>query len=187
MSSNIESDLKGIIEGDETLFVKPQSRIEELILRVHNTIDTDIDTIQTEINWLDSAKTDNPFTTYYADSGALVDLSITDNYVIQPENGLSSELSMLTIKIPDDTYSNYYMCNISFRSGHEPTSVCYPRNPENSYVINWVGTDCSVDDGHSIFQPSKSTMYDVIIYFNGICFVGLVNGYPLAYDNSDKN
>ena len=32
-------------------------------------------------------------------------------------------------------------------------------------------------DGLSIFQPSPNTHYDIVFYFNGTQFIGLVNGF----------
>ena len=43
----------------------------------------------------------------------------------------------------------------------------------------WAGTS----DGLSIFQPSANTHYDIVFYFNGVQFIGLVNGFIPATGN----
>ena len=88
----------------------------------------------------------------------------------------------------DDEYPNDYISGLSFYSGETPTHIGY----SISKIINWVGTDCStdiyVDDGGvekqvSIFQPSANTHYDIVFYFNGTQFIGLVNGFKSASRN----
>lgn len=71
-------------------------------------------------------------------------------------------------------YAPDYISGLSFDSGATPTAIDYT----DSGIINWVGTDCSMtDDGLSIFQPSPNTHYDIVFYFNGTQFIGLVNGF----------
>ena len=76
-------------------------------------------------------------------------------------------------------YSQGYMSGLSFDSGATPTQISYT----NSGILNWVGTDCTNDNGYSIFQPSANTHYDIVFYFNGTQFIGLVNGYVPAIGN----
>ena len=85
-------------------------------------------------------------------------------------------------------YPKDYITGLSFYSDETPPTVSYT----TGNIINWVGTDCSADTyttavgeilPASIFQPSADTQYDIIIYFNGTCFVGMVNGYKLASYN----
>lgn len=84
------------------------------------------------------------------------------------------ELNILSIEFEDAEYNWQYMSSLSFDSGATPTSIDYT----NSGILNWVGTDCSMtNDGLSIFQPSANTHYDIVFYFNGRQFIGLVNGY----------
>lgn len=91
-------------------------------------------------------------------------------------------------KFGDGEYPNDYTSGISFDSGETPTTIAYT----GTGILNWVGTDCStdsyVDDGGvthqvSIFQPSANTHYDIVFYYNGAQFIGLVNGYVPASGN----
>lgn len=85
----------------------------------------------------------------------------------------------ISIDIPDDVYSDTYTSGLSFNSGEIPTSINYT----GSGILNWVGTDCTVSEGYSIFQPSPNTHYDIVFYFNGTQFVGLVNGFVPSIGN----
>ena len=96
-------------------------------------------------------------------------LMTTDNFEFR-----LPELNILSIEFEDAEYDRAYMSSFSFDSGAIPTSINYT----NSGILNWVGTDCSMtNDGLSIFQPSANTHYDIVFYFNGRQFIGLVNGY----------
>ena len=95
---------------------------------------------------------------------------------------------VISIKFVDDEYSPDYISGLSFDSGETPTSFDYT----DSGIINWVGTDCTtdtyIDDNNierqaSIFQPSANTHYDIVFYFNGTQFIGLVNGFKPASRN----
>ena len=72
-----------------------------------------------------------------------------------------------------------YHSALSFNSGATPTAIDYT----DSGILNWVGTDCTTADGLSIFQPSANTHYDIVFYFNGAQFIGLVNGFVPATGN----
>lgn len=85
-------------------------------------------------------------------------------------------LTALALDFTDDVYPENYISAISFDSPEVPTEVGYP----DSTVINWVGTDCIVYDGKSLFQPSSNTHYEVVLYFNGVQFIGIVNGFVPA-------
>ena len=87
--------------------------------------------------------------------------------------------SSISIKFADNEYANDYISGLSFNSGETPTSFDYA----DSGIINWVGTDCATVDGLSIFQPSANTHYDIVFYFNGVQFIGLVNGFVPALGN----
>lgn len=86
---------------------------------------------------------------------------------------------IIPITILDGEYSELYMSGLSFDSGETPTAIDYT----DSGILNWVGTDCTTSDGLSIFQPSANTHYDIVFYFNGKQFVGLVNGFVPATGN----
>lgn len=92
------------------------------------------------------------------------------------------------IFFPDDAYADDYIAGLSFRCIETPPWVSYEANG----IINWVGTDCTtdsyIDDNGvetqvSIFQPSVNTQYDIVFYFNGKQFIGLVNGFKPASAN----
>jgi hypothetical protein len=94
----------------------------------------------------------------------------------------------IDFNFPTGEYAQDYITGLSFYSDDTPPTISYTVGN----IINWVGTDCSIDtytelNGEvypvSIFQPSANTQYDIIIYFNGACFVGMVNGYQIASYN----
>ena len=99
----------------------------------------------------------------------------------------------IDFNFPTGEYAQDYITGLSFYSGDTPPTISYTTGK----IINWVGTDCSADtytsaDGEilpvSIFQPSANTQYDIIIYFNGTCFVGMVNGYEIvSYNKKPSN
>lgn len=84
-----------------------------------------------------------------------------------------NEVTNISFTFGDGEYADDYSSGLSFDSGATPTSIDYT----DSGILNWVGTDCTTVDGLSIFQPSANTHYDIIFYFNGTQFIGLVNGY----------
>lgn len=89
------------------------------------------------------------------------------------------ELTTLSITFDDGIYDPLCTMELSFDSGETPTSIDYA----DSGILNWVGTDCVTSDGLSIFQPSPNTHYDIVFYFNGTQFIGLVNGFVPATGN----
>ena len=92
----------------------------------------------------------------------------------------ASAVSLLEFATPNGAYPADYICEVCFNSGATATTISYT----SSGIINWVGTDCSLQtlDGHkySIFAPTANKRYDIIIYYNGDTFVGLVNGFEKA-------
>ncbi len=89
------------------------------------------------------------------------------------EMRLSGSTSTIEFDFYYGEYAYTYMSGLCFDSGETPTSICYT----NSGILNWVGADCTTVDGLSIFQPSANTHYDIVFYFNGTQFIGLVNGF----------
>ena len=89
------------------------------------------------------------------------------------------ELTTLSFTFGDGEYAEDYISGLSFDSGATPTAIDYT----DSGILNWVGTDCVTSDGLSIFQPSANTHYDIVFYFNGVQFIGLVNGFIPATGN----
>lgn len=90
-----------------------------------------------------------------------------------------SEVTSISFTFGDGEYMPDYHSGLSFDSGATPTAIDYT----DSGILNWVGTDCTNADGLSIFQPSANTHYDIVFYFNGAQFIGLVNGFVPATGN----
>lgn len=90
-----------------------------------------------------------------------------------------SEVSSISFTFGNGEYKQDYISGLSFDSGATPTAIDYT----DSGILNWVGTDCTTADGLSIFQPSANTHYDIVFYFNGVQFIGLVNGFVPATGN----
>ena len=103
-----------------------------------------------------------------------VDFSIIYNTEVR-----AKELSAISLIFGNGEYVEDYISGLSFNSGETPTAIDYT----DSGILNWVGTDCVTSDGLSIFQPSPNTHYDIVFYFNGVQFIGLVNGFVPATGN----
>lgn len=91
----------------------------------------------------------------------------------------AGDLTTLSFTFGNGVYPDDYISGLSFDSGATPTAIDYT----DSGILNWVGTDCVTSDGLSIFQPSANTHYDIVFYFNGTQFIGLVNGFVPATGN----
>ena len=96
------------------------------------------------------------------------EFSATDNKEVR-----LAEATSISFTFGNGEYSDTYTSGLSFNSGATPTAIDYT----DSGILNWVGTDCTTVDGLSIFQPSANTHYDIVFYFNGSQFIGLVNGF----------
>lgn len=91
----------------------------------------------------------------------------------------ASKTTTISFTFGNGEYAQDYISGMSFDSGETATAIDYT----DSGILNWVGTDCTTSDGLSIFQPSANTHYDVVFYFNGVQFIGLVNGFVPATGN----
>ena len=100
------------------------------------------------------------------------------NYNKELRVGLVDEGIFFTFE--DGEYPDDYVSGLSFFTDESPAGLSY----SGTGILNWVGTDCSVVDGLSIFQPSANKQYDIVFYYNGRQFIGLVNGYVPATGNS---
>ena len=125
----------------------------------------------------------NPIIATYAKKPAISTLEDTtytfdfsDNY---NKDVRCHSVDSISIIFQDDEYAPDYISGLSFDSGETPTAFDYTA----SGIINWVGTDCTNNNGLSIFQPSANTHYDIVFYFNGVQFIGLVNGFVPASGN----
>ena len=92
-------------------------------------------------------------------------------------------LDLLYVEWWDGEYPQDYTAALSFNSGDVPTTVKYPMGG----IINWIGTDCVIYDGISLFQPSANTHYEIVMYYNGTQCVGLVNGFVPSTQEVDNN
>ena len=115
-----------------------------------------------------------PTIVYWEDPTLPFEFANRHNNVIR-----AGELTTLSFTFGDGGYDEDYAADISFDSGETPTSIDYT----DSGILNWVGTDCVKNDGLSIFQPSANKHYDIVFYFNGTQFIGLVNGFIPASGN----
>lgn len=121
-----------------------------------------------------SGKADKP-TIKIIDAIALgVDFLLNNNHIIR-----CGTLHAMGFNFSNGEYPEDYGLDLSFDSGATPTTISYSA----SGIINWVGVDCTTSDGLSIFQPSPNTHYDIVFYYNGNQFIGLVNGYVPASGN----
>lgn len=103
-----------------------------------------------------------------------LDFLLNNNHIIR-----CGTLHAMGFNFSNGEYPEDYGLDLSFDSGASPTTISYSA----SGIINWVGVDCSTVDGLSIFQPSPNTHYDIVFYYNGNQFIGLVNGYVPASGN----
>lgn len=119
-------------------------------------------------------KADKPIITTSTDTALSFEFSANTNTEIR-----TGELTTISFTFGNGEYAEDYASGLSFDSGETPTAIDYT----DSGILNWVGTDCVTSDGLSIFQPSANTHYDIVFYFNGKQFIGLVNGYVPAGGN----
>lgn len=87
-----------------------------------------------------------------------------------------STLNELNFTFNDGEYNADLLINLVFTSGETPTQISYP----NTGILNWIGTDCALSEGQSIFAPSANTRYDIVFSFDGSQLVGYVCGYTPA-------
>ena len=144
-----------------------KSEVEYLTNRVDNEIQPSIDSL-----WWDKA--DKPIIERWEDTTYIFEFSNTHNR----EKRLAETTSM-SFTFGNGEYELDYTSGLSFDSGAAPTAINYT----GSGILNWVGTDCTKDGEYSIFQPSANTHYDIVFYYNGKQFIGLVNGFAPATGN----
>ncbi len=90
-------------------------------------------------------------------------------------------LDTLYVQWWNGEYPEDYIASLSFNCGEVPTCVSYPMGG----IINWIGTDCVVFDGISVFQPSANTHYEIVMYYNGTQCIGMVNGFVPSGQEAD--
>ena len=139
---------------------------------VYQLVVSDINTVTEELEW----KVDRPDIRENITNGGVSAIRLLWGYNVEYRHGQRDGIS---ISLEDGEYERDYICGLSFDSGATPTEINYT----DTGILNWVGTDCTTSDGLSIFQPSPNTHYDIVFYFNGRHFIGLVNGFVPASGN----
>lgn len=161
-----------------------QEAVENISIDVDNEMsDTSTNAVQNKVvkTYIDESvgdvvemKADKPTITTSTDTALSFEFSANTNTEIR-----TNEVTSLSFTFGNGEYAEDYASGLSFDSGATPTAIDYT----DSGILNWVGTDCVTSDGLSIFQPSANTHYDIVFYFNGKQFIGLVNGYVPAGGN----
>lgn len=88
----------------------------------------------------------------------------------------SADVTSISFEIGSGEFDYDYTSSLSFKTAQTPPQISYT----GSKALIWVGSECTVSGDNSIFAPIASKVYDIVFYFNGLNFVGLVNGYVLA-------
>ena len=69
-----------------------------------------------------------------------------------------------------------HITNYSFQTSMtNPT--CSITDPDKKLI--WLGTDCELKNNEYVFIPQAGKCYDMLFYYNGNNFVGLVTGYSI--------
>ena len=76
------------------------------------------------------------------------------------------ELESIEFTLPE-LPTDDYISSLVFKSGATATTITYPD------TIKWTGEDISSDK----FVPASGKTYEVLIYWNGIDFCGIVKGW----------
>jgi len=103
--------------------------------------------------------------TNYQQQATITALSATDSITLADNtiyNG--SEQTALTIATPTSATVDF-ICQINFTSGTTATTL-------TSTNVNYIGEDTS----SNVFTPVASKRYTVVIYYDGVNFVGVVKG-----------
>ncbi len=91
-------------------------------------------------------------------------------------------ISSLTIEpLGVNLFTDDLNMEIVFDTGDTAPTVTY--SAYAGCIINWQGTDCTLDNGVSVFAPSPNMHYEVLFYRSGNLLVGKVNGFAVATSN----
>ena len=168
--SQFENDTGYLTEHQDISGKADKSDVENLSEQLRNNTDN----IYLDINHLFQYKADIPCIETSKSTTYTFEFSRTNNSEMR-----LAEVSSISFTFGNGEYNADYISGLSFDSGATPTAIDYT----DSGILNWVGTDCTNVDGLSIFQPSANTHYDIVFYFNGVQFIGLVNGFVPATGN----
>lgn len=86
------------------------------------------------------------------------------------------DISQISITILPITYDIDFVSNYSFKTG---TTAPTLTQELNSNTLVWLGTDCELKNNNYTFSPAPTKSYDIMFYYNGVNFVGLVTGYSI--------
>ncbi len=125
------------------------------------------------VSTLVSGKADKSIATEYTNTSIVFNLYEKNNHI---DSFVSVNASSLSIAISDGEYPTDYTASLSFKTGSAAPETSYTAN---SNTLVWVGSECSVSGSSSVFAPIANKVYDIVFYFNGANFVGLVNGYSV--------
>ena len=138
---------------------------------------------KTSVDSMLSSKSDKTAIVFTQNASSIsVELgSNSDNKEFRIVDNASSPTSLseigtatINVSITNGSFNNDYITGLTFRTAATGTiTMSYT----GTGILQWVGTDCDVQDGYSVFTPQNSMTYDIVFYFNGARFVGLVNGY----------
>ena len=118
-------------------------------------------------------KTDKT-TISFDDSTTIVEYDLIAKNNIEDRFLTDDGVSVISINVPSDMPKDYeHTSSLSFNTANTDIRVDYP----GLGIINWLGSECSLIEGSSIFAPEPNKHYDIVFYFNGQHFVGLVNGF----------
>lgn len=120
-----------------------------------------------------SGKQDKTTTTSKTDINVSFDLKDKNNCF---DTYVSAEATNVSISISDGEYPLDYTSSLSFKTANTAPQTSYTAN---SNTLMWVGSECTVSGSSSVFAPISNKIYDIVFYFNGINFIGLVNGYDI--------
>lgn len=133
-----------------------------------------------EINCDYTKETTATGTVIDAFKGVILQFSDLNNVELRPRLDMDLD-NTYTIYFDTDTgaFSNTYTAGFVFKTGATAPVCSYA----NTNIIQWVGTDCSIEDGFSLFIPQPNKKYNIIITYDGEYFEGLVCGFEIATRN----
>lgn len=108
--------------------------------------------------------------------------AITYNFISKnsTDSRYIANLTSIAFTFGNGAYGLDYTSAMSFSTDDTAPQVSYT----DTGILNWLGTDCLLSNGKSIFTPVSNKHYDIVFYFNGIQFIGMVSGFtPAAINN----
>lgn len=101
----------------------------------------------------------------------------SDGNIINIYKNTTTDIESFVINIPEQlTVDGSFLYDVSFKTGATAPSVVQTLH---SHTLVWLGTDCELNNNEYVFNPQVNKYYDIMFYYNGNNFVGLVTGYSL--------